>query len=275
VKIVQKSLVRFDDKSGTDAVFGIESRNMRRRFPRGLALWISVSSALAGQVHAQRPSPAAAAIAYPNNSEGLRKLLNNMLLAARRADESELQSMIRETEIPNYQSWFTTNFGQEKGESWAEPYGQWLAKDEREFQELMRKLAHLDGEFAVEQLDAAKRYDLLDGPLDEYRASWKRPEAPKGEELVSVADFFFVEGKFRWYTGFWSVPFQKRQTGSVVTAKLVKKVEPEYPAEAQEKKIQGSVKLRVVVQKNGSVAVQRAVEGDPIFYAAAIEAVRQ
>jgi hypothetical protein len=22
--------------------------------------------------------------------------------------------------------------------------------------------------------------------------------APKGEELVSIADFFFVEGKFRW-----------------------------------------------------------------------------
>ena len=61
----------------------------------------------------------------------------------------------------------------------------------------------------------------------------------------------------------------------MVTAKLVKKVEPEYPAEAQEKKIQGSVKLQVVVQKDGSVAVQRAVEGDPIFYAAAIEAVRQ
>ncbi len=248
---------------------------MRRSPLHGLALWIFVGSAFAVQPHAQQPSPAAATIAYPNNSEGLRKLLNNMPLAARREDESELQSIIRGTEIPNYQSWFTTNFGQEKGESWAEPYGRWLAKDEREFQELIVKLAHLDGEFAVEKLDAAKRYDLLNGPLDEYRASWKRQETPKGEELVSAADFFFVEGKFRWYTGFWSVPFQKRQTGSVVMAKLVKKVAPEYPAEAQEKKIQGAVKLQVVVQKDGSVVVQRAVEGNPIFYAAAIEAVRQ
>jgi len=40
-----------------------------------------------------------------------------MLLAAKREDWPELQSMIRETEIPNYQSWFTSNFGQEKGES--------------------------------------------------------------------------------------------------------------------------------------------------------------
>jgi protein TonB len=29
------------------------------------------------------------------------------------------------------------------------------------------------------------------------------------------------------------------------------------------------------VQKDGAVTVQRAVEGDPIFYAAAIDAVRQ
>lgn len=164
---------------------------MRRSPLHGLALWIFVGSAFAVQPHAQQPSPAAATIAYPNNSEGLRKLLNNMPLAARREDESELQSIIRGTEIPNYQSWFTTNFGQEKGESWAEPYGRWLAKDEREFQELIVKLAHLDGEFAVEKLDAAKRYDLLNGPLDEYRASWKRQETPKGEELVSAADFFF------------------------------------------------------------------------------------
>jgi len=94
-----------------------------------------------------------------------------MLVAAKRDDQSELLSIIRETEIPNYQSWFTTNFGQEKGESWAEPYGRWLAKHEKEFQELLIQLAHMDGEFAVEKMDTAKRYDLLNGPLDGYLAS--------------------------------------------------------------------------------------------------------
>jgi TonB family protein len=248
---------------------------MRRPSLHGLALWISVSSALAVQVHAQQLSPAAATIAYPNNSEGLRQLLNNMLLAARREDESELQSMIRATEIPNYQSWFTTNFGQEKGESWAGPYGRWLAKDEREFQELMVKLARMDGEFAVEKLDAAKRYELLNGPLDEYRASWKRPEAPKGEELVNVADFFFVEGKFRWDSTTQYFPFQKPKTGSIVIAKLVKRVSPKYPEEARQKAIQGTVVLNVVLLRDGSVMVQSVAEGDPILSPAAIEAVRQ
>jgi len=248
---------------------------MKRSSLLGLALWISVSSALAVRTHGQQPSPVAAKIAYPDNTEGLRQLLNNMLLAARRADESELQSMIKETEIPNYESWFTTNFGQEKGESWAGPYGRWLAKDEKELQELMVKLAHMDGEFAVEKLDAAKRYDLLNGAVDEYRASWKRPGAPKGEELVSIGDFFFVEGRFRWDTGTWSVPFQKPKTGSIVPAKLVKRVQPIYPAEAREKGIEGTVKLKVIVGKDGSVTVVSIVEGDPLLSPAAIEAVRQ
>jgi len=113
-----------------------------------LALWTLVSSLLPSLVHTQQSAPVVTPAAYPNNSEGLRQLLNNLLLAAKREDWPELQSMIRETEIPNYQSWFTSNFGQEKGESWAEPYGRWLAKHEAEFQELFAQLAHMDGEFA-------------------------------------------------------------------------------------------------------------------------------
>src|SRR5260370_42683923 len=34
-------------------------------------------------------------------------------------------------------------------------------------------------------------------------------------------------------------PFQKANTGSIVPAKLVKKVQPEYPAEAQKKESRG------------------------------------
>jgi protein TonB len=61
----------------------------------------------------------------------------------------------------------------------------------------------------------------------------------------------------------------------VVPAKLVKKVPPKYPAEAQEKRIEGTVKLKVIVQKDGSVTVLGVVEGDPALSPAAVEAVRQ
>jgi hypothetical protein len=123
----------------------------------GLVLGIVISLCLPSPIHSQLSSTGNTTTTYPNDSEGLQRLLNDMLIAAKREDPSKLQSMIQETEIPNYQSWFTKNFGQEKGESWAEPYGRWLAKNEKEFQELFVKLAHMDGEFAIENMDTAKR----------------------------------------------------------------------------------------------------------------------
>ncbi len=211
---------------------------------------------------------------YPNNPDGLRQLLDNMLLVAKKDDRTQLQSMIRETEIPNYENWFTTTFGQEKGESWAEPYGRWLAKNEMEFQELMVRLAHMDGEFVIEKAGAARKYDLLNTPLNGYRADWKMLRAPQGEEVAHIGDFFFIERRFRWDSTVEYFPFQKAKTGSIVLAKLVKKVAPEYPAEAREKRIEGTVKLQIIVRKDGSVTVQNVVEGDPVLSPAAIEAVR-
>ncbi|MGB8493503.1 MAG: energy transducer TonB [Candidatus Acidiferrum sp.] len=227
------------------------------------------------QATESKSSQATSTSLYPNNTEGLRHLLYEMLLAAKNDDRAKLQSLILDTEIPDYESWFTTNFGQEKGESWAEPYGRWLEKHEKEFQTLLVQLAQMDGEFAIEKMDTAKRYDLFNGPIDGYLASWKRPTAPKGEQLVKIGDFFFVEGKFRWDSNTEYFPFQEPKTASIVPAKLVKKVQPEYPAEAQEKRIEGTVKLQVIVRKDGSVTVQNVVEGDPVLSPAAIEAVRQ
>lgn len=253
---------------------GVESGNMRHSPLWGLAVWVLVSSALPCQVRAQQSSSAVVASAYPNNAVGLRQLLGNMLLAAKREDSSELQAMIREMEIPNYESWFISNFGQEKGESWGEPYGRWLTKNEKEFQDFLARLAHLDGEFVTQSVDSAKTWGTLNGPLDAYRAKWH--DASKNLDTMNVGDFYFVDGKFRWFTGAWEHdPFQKAKTGSIVPAKLLKKVQPQYPAEAREKRIEGTVKLQVIVRIDGTVTVQNVVEGDPTLSPAAIEAVRQ
>lgn len=245
---------------------------MKRSPLRWLALWIFVASALSSQLHAQQSPPAVST--FPNNSEGLRELLDNMLVVAKKGDKGQLQSVIRELEIPNYEIWFTKNFGLEKGQSWAEPYGRWLTTNENQLEDLMMKLAHMDGEFIVEKMDTAKKYDLFNGPLDGYIASWK-VAAPKGKELEKLADFFFIEGKFRWNSTDQYFPFQPPSKHSFVPAKVIKKVQPEYPAEARQNNVQGTVKIQVIIQKNGAVTVQNVVEGDPILSPAAIEAVKQ
>lgn len=249
---------------------------MRRLPSRGLELWILVCFVLPLQVHAQQSSPTAPTIAYPDNSEGLRQLLNRMLSVAKREDPSELHSMIRETEIPNYRSWFASNFGQEKAEkNWTKPYEQGLAKREEEFQELFNRLAHMDGEFEVEKIDTANRFDLFNGPLDGYTAYWKKPLGPTGEERRNIGDFFFVDGKFRLMSALDISAFREPIKHSVIPAKLVRRVLPIYPAEARDKKIEGTVKLQVTVQKDGSVTVQNVVQGDILLSQAAIDAVRQ
>jgi TonB family protein len=266
---------RFADKAGTDNAFSVESPHMSRIRLRGLELGILASFVLPSQAQAQQPSPSATAIAYPNNAGGLRQLLNNMLFTAKREDPSELQSMIREMEIPNYQTWFTSNFGQERGESWGEPYGRWLTKNEKEFQDFFARLAQMEGELVIQSLDSAKTWDSLNGPLDLYRAKWHLLGAPKDEHIIDVGDFYFVEGKFRWFTGAWYDPFQKPAKHSVVPARLIKRIAPIYPTEARDKKIEGTVKLQVTVHKDGSVTVQSVLHGDAPLSQAAVDAVRQ
>jgi len=50
---------------------------------------------------------------------------------------------------------------------------------------------------------------------------------------------------------------------------------PSYPALAQRAGLQGFVKLQVRVKKDGSVEVQKLLEGEPALADAAITAVKQ
>src|SRR5207247_9180176 len=60
--------------------------------------------------------------------------------------------------------------------------------------------------------------------------------------------------------------FQKR---------LVNFPKPSYPALAQRAGLQGIVKLQVRVKKDGSIEVQKLLEGDPALAEAAIAVVKQ
>jgi TonB family protein len=254
---------------------GVESWPMKASSIRWLLVCAIAALAVAFPLQARRSPTTDTQIEYANSSEGLRKLLDSLVGVARKNDRAELQRLIRNLEIPNYESWFTTTFGEDKGGGWAEAYGRWLAKGEGEFEELIFKLALMNGDFEVETFDTAKKYDTLKGPLDEYVAKWKAPATPQEEEPTPIGDFFFIDGTFRWNANSKYFPFAKVKTGRITPAKLIQQVNPVYPAEAREKKIEGTVKLQVLVRKDGTVTVQRVIEGDPVLSSAAIEAVQQ
>jgi protein TonB len=56
---------------------------------------------------------------------------------------------------------------------------------------------------------------------------------------------------------------------------LIHKVDPEYPADAKAKQVQGPVVLDVVVSGDGAVKSVAVVSGDPLLTQAAIDAVKQ
>lgn len=56
---------------------------------------------------------------------------------------------------------------------------------------------------------------------------------------------------------------------------LIRKVEPEYPAEAKARHVQGPVVLDVEVLRDGAVGTVAVVSGDPLLAQSAIDAVKQ
>jgi TonB family protein len=211
---------------------------------------------------------------YTDNTDGLRQLLQSMLTAAKERDYSRLSALIKETEIPNYQVWFTATFGQDKGESWAGPYGKNLIQNQKEFQEFIKQLAQEVGEISVQKLDATKMYDTLTVPLDIFLADWKKLAGSKGQAVDHIGYFMFIDGKFRWDS---TVEFIRVQPKGMdfTEFKIIKKIAPTYPPEAMAEGVQGTVKLHVTIQTDGSVKVLEVISGDPLLSPAALSAVRQ
>jgi TonB family protein len=209
---------------------------------------------------------------YPNTADGLRLLLNDLLLAAKNDDQTKLSSLIAQIEIPNYEKWFTLTFGQERGEGLANMYGRSLKASDLQFELLWTELVKQEGEISVEKVDTG----TLPGPLDEYKANWKKTDTSRGPDRQSIGIFYFVDGKFRLNGSFHDVRILSPSNGGVVVAgKLLNRIEPVYPELARMARIQGTVAVNVIVLKDGTVTVQNVAAAHPLLAQAAVAAVQQ
>jgi TonB family protein len=66
-----------------------------------------------------------------------------------------------------------------------------------------------------------------------------------------------------------------RISSIVMQAKLTHSVPPKYPEAARKKDVQGTVKMQVLIAKNGAVKSVKVVAGDKQLAKAAIAAVKQ
>ena len=70
-------------------------------------------------------------------------------------------------------------------------------------------------------------------------------------------------------------PTRIRVSTRVSEGLLIKKIEPEYPDRARQNRIEGTVVLGAVIDKNGDVGQLSVVSGPALLVPAALEAVRQ
>ena len=63
--------------------------------------------------------------------------------------------------------------------------------------------------------------------------------------------------------------------GNVQQANLMSKVTPVYPPQAKQDRVQGTVQLQVVIDKEGHVAEVSVLAGPDVLVASAVEAVKQ
>jgi TonB family protein len=72
-----------------------------------------------------------------------------------------------------------------------------------------------------------------------------------------------------------ALPQRIRVSQKVEEGLIAKKVQPQYPQQAREQHIQGSVVLKAQISKEGDVIQLELVSGHPVLVPAAIEAVKQ
>jgi protein TonB len=70
-------------------------------------------------------------------------------------------------------------------------------------------------------------------------------------------------------------PARIKQGGNVTAASIITQTRPSYPALARQARIQGSVVLHAIIDKDGNVAQLEVVSGHPLLVQAALDAVRQ
>jgi protein TonB len=66
-----------------------------------------------------------------------------------------------------------------------------------------------------------------------------------------------------------------KQGGNITAKMLTFKVKPKYAAKAREQRIQGTVRLHVILAKDGTVQQIEVMSGDSVLAQAALDAVRQ
>jgi TonB family protein len=130
-------------------------------------------------------------------------------------------------------------------------------------------------------------------PALQLNVSTTRTELPIGVQTVRVTDLkrgepdsslFAIPAGYRTNTesdpqkqplvGGYVNPIRVKMGGQQIRNMLVEKLQPVYPADALQMRLEGTVRLHVIIGKDGTVQQIEVISGHPLLVQAALDAVR-
>lgn len=226
------------------------------------------------------------ASAYAESSDGLKQLVTDLIALAHKKDKAALSAAFESLELPNHSEWFNSEFGSAEGMILDAQYSALLRESRRNLDEFLKHLSP-DATISVSVSTPTSTPnptsidDFAIGRMSHPLAIYAAIIPGKNGYSSILNDFIYVNGAFRhvepwvWYKLKNAPVGRIRMGGSVMAAKIKKKINPAYPAGARSGFVQGTVRVRVVLAVDGTVKDAQIVSGDSQLTQNTLEAVRQ
>lgn len=226
---------------------------------------------------------------YPDSAQGLKDLLLDWMASVKSGDASKTSTFLTSFVIPNHNKWFLKTFGPTEGPRLEAKYVE-LQPETTNWLDKRREAAAKNTDATV---DVSVYQKPEDSPVPIVQATLRAMVQRVPIYSVSMVGgkdpgspfflgrFVYVDGAFRSLEGevlqalSAAPPVRLRVGGNVQHAKLLRSIVPVYPATARENRIQGTVRLHVILATDGTVKEMSVVSGHPDLQTAALDAVRQ
>jgi len=239
---------------------------------------------------AQSPAVGNPKLDYPDSTSGLEHLAKDIIQAQKENDGARADALLHSLLLPNPRAWYEMTFGpgiaKFEGalyESAAASIPATLAGDFLNAEKL--NFSHLRayrfdkscdddaGEYSFGILQAR----LQPIPLYEIRFL-------TGNQFLRMYAFAYVDGAFRFILSpkleadIFPVIFKTLRTklpGKVQAAKIIHRVQPNYPDKARHERLQGTVTLRALIAQDGTIQKLYVLKGYCSLAEASLTAVKQ
>jgi TonB family protein len=293
------------------ALASTKTREMLRPLHAIFLICSLISNVAALPIRAQEPTPAApppvaatqpAHFDYSDNVRGLEHLAKDIMNAQKEGHEARAMELAQSMILPDPGNWYLQNFGPDI----ANDEGAKYASDRKNLSPEILKFffGAIQNHFtdvtvarfgdscddnAGESAFGTLQLRLQPVPLYELRLR-------NGDRFLRLFALVYVDGGFRYALAprvpdhFPFVPRkpagsatdpgtiqakQIRVGGPVLAARIVSRVQPEYPETARNEHLQGSVRLHAIIARDGSISRLVVLRGYCSLAKAAVKAVGQ